>query len=256
MEQHINARSYRTSKEKFYFMGSVLISALFYGWIVWSVFKGNYGELFWLAILIAITCFYIFFHFLAMAAIRINSVKAGPNQFPELWEAMRVLSERVGLKTPPDLHIMQAGGELNAFATRLVSRKMLVIFSDLASALTEGNDREQLKAVVAHELGHHVLNHTHFYNWFLVPFIPFLNSALSRAREYSADQVMKALVPDQNTCERALVKLVSGKTMGNLVNIESYIEQTKTEKGFFVWLSEALASHPHLPKRILEIQKN
>lgn len=193
-----------------------------------------------------------------MAIIRINSIKVGPDQLPEIWEITARLSSKIGMLKPPHIYIIQGGGELNAFATRLVSRKLLVIFSDLADALIENKDYKQLGAVIAHELAHHALNHTHFYNWLLSPtdFIPFLGAALSRAREYSADRIMQQLSEDQPTCERALVKLVSGKNLGNRINLQEYTNQIQSEKGFFVWLAEMLSSHPHLPKRILALREN
>jgi len=191
-----------------------------------------------------------------MASIRINSVKIGPNQFPVLWNSMVDSARRMGMDKPPDMYIINAAGELNAFAARLVSRKLLVLYSDLVDALLEGSDKKQLDAVVCHELAHHALNHTHFYNWFLLPadYIPFLGSALSRYREYSADRIMKVLIKDQSICERSLVKLVSGKNIGNKVNLDEYKNQVNVERGFFVWLAEMLSSHPHLPKRMLAIK--
>lgn len=221
------------------------------------MYKGEFSELIGPAFILGFVVLFLLIHLIGMAAVRINSVKVGPNQFPEIWDSMVKLSTRIGLKNPPDMYILNVGGELNAFATRLVFRKLLVIFSDLAEAVIEGKDQKQLDAIVSHELAHHVLNHTHFYNWFLGPagFVPFLEPALSRSREYSSDRVMKALIQENEVCERALVKLVSGRMLGNLVDITEYTKQVKTETGFFVWLSEVLASHPHLPKRILAIRR-
>lgn len=255
--EHIKPDKYRLDKERFYLWLAILITAGYYLWTINSLIQGDFEALIGPTIILGFLIVFLFFHLLGMAAIRINSVKVGPNQFPEIWESMVKLSSRIGLEKPPDMYILNVGGELNAFATRLVSRKLLVIFSDLAEALIEDKDQKQLDAVVSHELAHHVLNHTHFYNWFLGPadFLPFLGSALSRSREYSSDRVMKALIQEQEACERALVKLVSGKALGNLVDIPEYTKQIKTETGFFVWFSEVLSSHPHLPKRIVAIQE-
>lgn len=200
--------------------------------------------------------FTLFSQLLAIAYIRMNSIKVSEKQFPELWEAMQRLSSRLHLKKQPDMFIMNGDGVLNAFATRLVFRKLLVVYSNLAEALLEGNDQEQLEAVLGHELGHHALGHTDIINWFLAPgmILPYLGKALSRAREYSADQVMKALVPQRNAGERALVKLAAGKTFGNKVNIAALKDQAYEEKGFFSWLAEILSTHPFLPKRLAAIQ--
>ena len=256
-EQRIDPYKYRTGKEKFYLWFSILATVGYYIWIANSVLSEDYGSLKNPLFLLAFVLLFLFLHLLGMAAIRINSVKIGPNQFPEIWNSAEKLSKRLGLNKLPDIYILNSGGQLNAFAARLVSRKILVIYSELAEALIEDKDHQQLEAVIGHELGHHALNHTHFYNWFLTPaeMIPFFGAAFSRSREYSADRIMKGLIQNQEVCERALVKLAVGKKLGNLVNIDEYTSQIKTETGFFVWLSEKMASHPHLPKRIIAIKK-
>lgn len=257
INQTIFPEDYRLRRENFYLWISVVITVAYYIWTVRELLQDGKIALFSPALILGFFLLFLFFHLLVTAAIRINSIKVGPNQFPEIWNSMVKISSKIGLIKPPDMYILNYGGELNAFAARLVSRKILVIYSDLADALVEGKDQRELDAVITHELAHHALNHTHFYNWFLTPagFLPLLGSALSRSREYSCDKIMKAVIKDQIVCERALIKLVSGKRIGNLVNIQEYMSQIKTERGFFVWLAEIVASHPHLPKRILAISK-
>lgn len=198
----------------------------------------------------------LFLHLVAVAFIRINAVKLGPEQFPELWAGFDKEAKRLGMKKTPDAFVMLGQGAVNAFAARLVFRRIIVFFAELAETLTEEKDGRQLNAVIGHELGHHLLGHTHILNWFLIAeIVPFLGPALSRAREYSADRVMKALTVDQEVCERALVKLAAGKRFGQLANIEVFLTQRKEEGGFFAWLAEKLATHPHLPNRIKALRE-
>lgn len=199
----------------------------------------------------------LFLHLVAMAYIRINGVRVGPNQFPELYEGLVLLSGRLGMKKMPDMFVVQADGILNAFATRLVFRKILVVYSSLAEALIEKGDRKELEAVCAHELGHHALGHTHVLQWFLFPgmLIPMISTALSRAREYSCDRVMRALIPEREVCERALIKLAAGRMLGKRANVDAYVGQISQESGFFTWIAELWASHPHLPKRIAALAR-
>jgi len=202
--------------------------------------------------------FGLFLHYLSIAFIRINAIKAGPNQFPEIWEVSKNLSFRLGMKKQPDIFILPGGGFLNAFAAKLVLRKIIVIYFELADALTEDKNQSQLEAIVGHELGHHALGHTNiFLEWFLTPveYIPFLSLPLSRAREYSSDRAMFSLIPNLSICERALIKLITGKRLGNKVNTEAYLKQAYEEKGFFTWLAEKMSTHPHLPYRIMALQK-
>lgn len=255
-QRTINPRDYKTTKEIVYFWIAVLVSLLAYVGVFYAFYTKKPDAIDQAYYVIGIILGSFVVHFISIGNIRLNSLKIGPNQFPKIFEAQNRLAQRMGMKNPPDMYVMQMGGDLNAFAARLVSRKFLIMYTDLADALVEGNNQDQLDAVIAHELGHHALNHTHFYNWFIAPaeFLPFLGSALSRAREYSADKVMKALIGNNETCQRALIKLAAGKKLGKVANIDAYTNQVKTEHGLFVWIAQILASHPPLPKRILAIR--
>ncbi|MDO8452205.1 MAG: M48 family metallopeptidase [bacterium] len=213
-------------------------------------------------LLLVFFVFGLFFHLIAMAHIRINAIKIGPNQFPELFDGVKKLTAILGMKKQPDVFVMNGNGILNAFAARLVFRRLLVIYSDLAEALIEGREagesgaqQKQLEAVLAHELGHHELGHTSIWNYLIEPgmLVPLIGQAYSRAREYSCDRVMMAVIGDQEVCARALVKLAAGKQMGARANIKEYLEQRSFEGGFFTFLSEILSTHPHLPNRIRAI---
>ncbi len=210
-----------------------------------------------IGIVIAILLFSFFSHLLAMAYIRMNGVKVGPDQLPNLWNAIKAQSGRLGIKTLPDTFIINGQGMINAFATKLVRRKLLVLYSDLVEALMDDGDQKQLESVIAHELGHHALGHTRLIQWLLFPgeMFPLLSSAWSREREYSADRVMMVLSDSALPCERALVKLAAGRQVGNAVNIQRFVDQAREERGFFTWLTEIVATHPHLPKRIIAIRK-
>ena len=198
----------------------------------------------------------LFMHLVSIAYIRTNSIRIGSEQFPILWEATQRLSAHLGLPKTPDIFIMNGNGVLNAFATRLVFRRIIVLYSDLVEALMEDQDQSQIEAVLSHELGHHILGHTRLREWLLTAnWIPFLGLPLSRAREYSADRVMKALINNQETCERALTKLAAGRMIGGRANLDAFVAQKKQEGGFFAWLSECLATHPHLINRLLALRR-
>lgn len=199
----------------------------------------------------------IFLHLLSIAYVRKNAVKIGPEQFPEFWQAVQTISNNIGMEKSPDLFVMQSDGLINAFAMRLVFRRIIVITSSLAETLIEQNNQKQIEAVIAHELGHHALAHTANWNWLLLfsEYVPLLYPALSRAREYSADRVMQAVSRNLNDTERALIKLAGGKLVGSKANIEIYLKQSFEEQGFFSWLAEKVATHPHLPHRIQAIRR-
>lgn len=208
-------------------------------------------------VIVLLILFGIFSFILTLGQIRLNSIKIGPGQFPSVYDAVGKLSKKLGFKKQPDVFVMMGNGVLNAFAAKLIARKLLVIYSDLAEALLENKNQGQLEAALSHELGHHALGHTSWWMWILEPgmLIPFLGSAYSRQREYSADRIMRSLVDDQDTCDRALVKLAAGKRLGQETNIDAFVDQAIAERGFFSWFAEKVATHPHLAHRIIAIRK-
>lgn len=200
----------------------------------------------------------LFLHYFSIAYVRMNAVKVAPDQFPEIWETTGKIAQQFGMKHQPDVFVMLGQGMLNAFATKLIFRKFIIIYAELADALVEEKDHRQLEAVLAHEVGHHVLGHTRLiWEYFFMPiaFVPFLMLPLSRAREYSADRAMKALMEDTSICHRAMVKLAAGKKYGNRVNVSAYTRQIDEEGGFFAWLAEKFSTHPHLPNRLEAISR-
>lgn len=202
--------------------------------------------------------FTLFLHYVSIAYIRMNAVKVGVDQYREFWEMLQKLSLRFKTQTQPDMFIMLGHGMLNAFATRLVLRKFIIVTSELAEALIEAKDKKQLEAVIGHELGHHLLWHTNlFLDLFLLPiqYIPLLSLLLSRAREYSADRVMFALTGDTAVCEKVLIKLAVGKKFAETTNTEVFLKQSFEEQGFFAWFSEKISTHPHLPNRLNSIRR-
>lgn len=272
-EKRINIGQFRTLREKLYLTIICFLAACFWLWTGYSLIEQSINATLWTKteeslddiwgvyasplILISYFSFGIFSHFLAIAYIRANAIKVGPEQFPEINDSVIKYAKELQMKRVPDVFVMNGNGVLNAFAARLVFRQVLVLYSDLIEALIAEKDFKQLDAIIAHELGHHVLGHTGFWQWLLMPaeLIPFLGLTLSRAREYSADRVMKGMMRDNDPCEKAFGKLACGKVLGARVNTDAYIKQYKNERGFFTWLAERLATHPHTPNRIRALRK-
>ncbi len=98
--------------------------------------------------------FFLLFSYFAlasmMAQMRSNGIKIGPDQLPELYESARRASSALGLSKVPDVYVIQAGGVLNAFATKLAFRRYVVLYSDLVDAC--GKNSAELDMVIAHEI--------------------------------------------------------------------------------------------------------
>lgn len=230
-------------KEKFYLFLMFIISLIIYAVLILSVVGIIY--------LLIGAIFAFFAHGIFIGSVRGNSVRVSNNQFPEVYKMAKELSQKIGFKEVPSIYIMQSGGMLNAFATKFLGRNFVIIYSDvLELAYKEGE--AAVAFIIAHELAHikrkHLIWRSLFYPAMLVP---FLGSAYSRACEYTSDLIATQLVP--NGAIQGLTVLATGKRLYQKLNILEIINQSEEEKGFWIWLSEKLSSHPNLIKRINKI---
>jgi Zn-dependent protease with chaperone function len=184
--------------------------------------------------------------------VRGNAVRLGPDQFPELHERVTLLAQRMGLERVPEAYLMQAGGSLNAFATRFLRSNMIVLFSDL---LEQCGDNEAARdMIIAHELGHIRAGHLRW-RWLIAPslIVPFLGMALSRAREYTCDRIGAAGAGDRDGALLGLTILAAGGRYAPLVNREAFVAQRAAFATGWMTIGEWLSSHPPLAKRMVAI---
>ena len=177
-----------------------------------------------------------------------NAIKLSRRQFPEIYQIVKEQSELLELKNIPDVYIMQNGGALNAFAMRFFGANYVVLYSDIVEeALSE--DLNVLKFIIGHELGHVKRKHMTKCVWlFPAFFIPFLNSAYSRACEYTCDNIGHALCPEG--VKPGLLILASGQKIWKQVNQQAFLNQEFEEDGFWFWFAEKVSTHPRLTKRL------
>lgn len=187
--------------------------------------------------------------------IRGNGIRVSEQQFPEVYSIAKNLAQRMKIELPP-IYVLEGGGALNAFASRFANHHLIVILSDVFEAAYEQGEAE-LSFIVAHEMAHIKRNHlAPWHTWLLGPahlLIPFLGLAYSRACEYTCDRIATYLVPQG--ASRGLLILAAGKKLYRRVNDLQYQMQLTREGGFFVWLSEILSTHPHLPNRIAQVRQ-
>ena len=148
----------RTPSEKKYFVLAFIVSTIAWLVIVATIFGMLYG------ILIGLFLFAV--HALWIAHIKGNAVRVSKDQFPEIYQRVSEASRKLGLAAAPSAYVMQAGGVLNAFATKFVGRNFMVIYSDLLDACSEGG--RELDMIIGHEIGHLALGHLKWI-WFLIP---------------------------------------------------------------------------------------
>src|SRR5258708_929418 len=168
----------RSNNERPLFIIGVVFSVIAYAALVVSIVGAFYGAV--------ILAFVLIGQALFLAHVRGNGLRVSKAQLPGLYARCEEAAGKLGLATMPEIYLVQSHGILNAFATKLLSRKFVIINSALADACT---DPRQLDFVVGHELGHLAAGHL-AWNALLLPFhlVPWLGTAYSRAREYTCDR--------------------------------------------------------------------
>jgi Zn-dependent protease with chaperone function len=233
-------------KEKVYFWIVLIISIISY--ILFTV------SLVGIPILIFLLILSFLLHGITIGQIRTNAVKLSPGQFPTVYQKVEELCQKMELKKVPDVYVMQSGGVLNAFATRFFKKDMVIVYSDIFDLIEEGSD-DELYFVLAHELAHIKRNHLGKMA-FILPsmWIPGVAETYLRACEYTCDRYAAYYSGNLGASKNSLMMLAVGKKLVHRTDKDEYMRQINHEKGFFVWLSEFLSTHPPLPKRIHAIQ--
>ena len=198
--------------------------------------------------------FFFLAHVAFIAHLRGSSVKLGPDQMPELYARVQSIAQRFGLRRTPDAYVMQAGGALNALATKLLRSNFIVLFSELLEAC-EGDDRAA-DFIIAHELGHLRAGHLRF-QWFLLPgrFVPFVGSAYSRAREYTADRYGASISSEPASAVRGLTILAAGPMHAKQVNLAALMRQRSDMNTVLMTLGSWMSTHPPIVSRIAALDR-
>ncbi|HKB57645.1 MAG TPA: M48 family metalloprotease [Lacunisphaera sp.] len=231
-------------KEGTYFVFVLVISILFWALLAISI-VGIFYALF-------IGFFVWLGNGLLVAHLRAEAVRVDERQLPELHAAFREVCSQLAVTQPPTLYVVQAGGLLNAFATRFAGRNFVVVYSDFLEAL--GPSSREMKFILGHELGHiqsrHILKQI-----FLAPglFFPLAGPAYRRAWESSCDRYGAFAAQDVEGSVRAMMVLSGGREHGRTLSATVFAGQLVEERGFFVSLHELTSSYPTLSRRVSDL---
>jgi Zn-dependent protease with chaperone function len=244
------ARDLRTSRERTLYTISAIFSAIVWLGLLISIVGIVCGALVGLLALVV--------HCLFMAHVIGNGVRVGPRQLPDLMRRIEAAAHKLGMDRIPEAYVLQAGGLLNAFATKLLSRRFIIIFSDLleASDADDGSGRaNELDFVIGHELGHLAAGHLSS-RLFLLParILPWLGPAYSRACEYTCDRCGHAVTGDLEVSSRALAILAAGPRAARRIDIDAFVDQRRETGRFWMGIYELNASHPFLSKRVAALR--
>ena len=184
------------------------------------------------------------------ASIRTGAVQITPTQFPDAYRMVVEAAARYGMEYVPDAYVMNGNGQINAFASGHGFRRFVVIYSDLFEVGGTARSPEALEFVIGHEVGHIAAGHTSYWRQLfssVMMAVPILGGLLSRAQEYTADNYGYYTRPDGAAPMIGL--LSSGKYLLSAVDFDQFADRATHERGFFVTVVNALASHPVLTWR-------
>ena len=183
------------------------------------------------------------------AAIRADAVQLSPTQYPDLYATVDDFARTLRLRRRPDLFLANGNGVLNAFAAQATGHDYVVVANELFANLRGGN-REGLRFILGHEVGHIRLHHVSLWYQLSVAYsqvIPVLGPTLSRLREYSCDRHGASLSPRGAT---GLVLLASGRHTETEVDVDELVRQGMALHGFWVGLAQLPRSHPFTVRRL------
>ncbi|MDP3940056.1 MAG: M48 family metallopeptidase [Deltaproteobacteria bacterium] len=203
------------------------------------------------AVLIGI--FFGIAHLIFIAHLRGSAVRLGPEQLPELYGRVQELAGRLRMRKTPEAYLLQAGGTLNALATKFMRSSFIVLYAELLEACGENPDARDF--IIAHELAHLKAGHLRW-RWLLLPgmFIPFLGHAYSQAREYTCDRYGIAVSRDRTAALEGLVVLAAGGKHAPMVNRRALVEQRRDLNTGLMKIGEWLSTHPPIAHRLAEIK--
>jgi Zn-dependent protease with chaperone function len=186
---------------------------------------------------------------LLIARLKSECVKIDAEQYPELYATFTQSCERLAVKQVPDLYVLQAGGVLNAFATRHSGRHFVVIYSSFLEAV--GPASPQIRFLIGHELGHIERNHL-FKHLLLLPslIVPMITETYHRACEATCDRYGLFAANDLEGSCRGLLILAAGRDGGAHLDPGHFAQQHFRERGFFISWHELASKYPTLSQRI------
>ena len=196
---------------------------------------------------------YLFIQSAAVAHLRCNATEVTADQLPSLFGQLMACCDALGVKKRPAMYVRNGNGVLNAFATRFLGHKYVILTSNIVDAM-DGSPNG-VRFYIGHELGH-VLRHDNilvaFLRWPALR-LPLLGAAFSRARETTCDRHGLACSESPEMAARSLAALSAGAKNWKSVSLDGYQRQMDAAKGFWVSFHELLSSYPWTGKRIMRV---
>ena len=185
--------------------------------------------------------------------------KVSPKQFPNIFRLAEVAAERLCMRRPEIF--IKYDPTINAAAIGFLGKKSVI----LNSATVEAMGDDELLHIIGHEFSHIKCGHTNLVvitnstQGINVPIVSQILGGIflvwSRKAEYTCDRGGLLVSRNPKTCISAMCKIAVGPTLFEELDIEDFLNQrTDLDQNDVSKLSEYVATHPYLVKRIHAIQ--
>ena len=203
--------------------GTSRYTILGYGAVVLGVLAAAAGSMGMALLLIPVGLIVQYFQAKKIRAlIRGSGVQVSPQQLPQLYAVIEQFSQRLGLKEVPEVYIVEESMQ-NGFAVKLGKRDIVLLTDDVVWGALQSKDPHALGFVVGHELGHIALGHTGVVRSMLrAAFKP-----LSRADEFSCDNLASALVGNPDIAVDGVTLLTVGPQLLSYINHDALLAQAQ-----------------------------
>ena len=184
------------------------------------------------------------------ASVLGTAVQLSERQFPALYGTAQEFAEALGLGRRPVVYLANGNGALNAFAAQAAGQDYVVVSNELFAHLHEEN-RDGLRFILGHEMGHIRLHHVSLWYQLAVAYsqrIPILGPTLSRLREYSCDRLGRR--PGAARALWASSSSPPAATPRPRSTSSSSSTRAAVCAGFWVGLAQLPRSHPFTVRRL------
>lgn len=203
-------------------------------------------------------------------AFKANAVRVSESQYPWIHERTLRVCEVMDLEQIPEVYVSQTP-VVNAGAVGM-SDPFIVLNSSMLEVL----DRDEVEAVIAHEVGHILSGHVLYRTLLLLvmqitlfrypiaglALLPILWALLEwyRKSELSCDRAALLAVQDKDIVMSSLMKLAGG-TRGETLNLDEFVAQSEEYRAggdlldaVYKVLNVIGATHPFSVVRVAELQ--